>query len=108
MPHRKSLEGRTVLIVECRWIIARTLADAFEAKGAKVVMTKNSLSGLADLPNLSAAILDSSSGDLPQRLSARGIPFILYTARGQTDDAPIVKKPAPVGEVVARVEELLA
>jgi len=107
MPHRRPLEGRTIFIVERRWIIARTLADAFEAKGAKVVMTKDSLSGLADLPNLSAAILDSASAELPQRLSARGIPFILYTARERTDDAPIIKKPAPVGEVVALVEEWL-
>ena len=101
------LRGRSVLIVRRRWIIARALADAFEAKGASVAMTTKPDSNLADLPNLSAAVLDSASGDLRHRLSARGIPFVLYTAREQTDDASIVRKPAPAAEVVARVEEWL-
>lgn len=107
MPQPSSLKGRTVLIVQRRWIIARTLADAFEAKGAKVVMTKDALSELAGVSSVSAAVLDSTSGDLRQQLSARGTPFVLYTARERTDDAPIVQKPAPVADIVARLEELL-
>ena len=107
-PKRNSLHGRLILIVQRRWIIARALADAFEARGAEVVMAKNSLFDLVDLPNLSAAVLDSASGDLRHRLSAREIPFVLYTAREQTDDAPIIRKPAPAADVVAHVEKLLS
>ena len=106
-PKRNSLHGRLILIVQRRWIIARALADAFEARGAEVVMAKNSLFDLVDLPNLSAAVLDSASGDLRHR-SAREIPFVLYTAREQTDDAPIIRKPAPAADVVAHVEKLLS
>ena len=106
-PKRNSLQGRLILIVQRRWIIARTLAVAFEARGAEVVMVKYSLSDLANLPNLSAGVLDSASRDLRRELKAKGIPFVLYTARERPDDAPIIRKPAPAADVVARVEELL-
>jgi len=45
---------------------------------------------LDSLPNRSAAVLD-----------------VLYTANEQTDDAPIIQKPAPAAEVVARAEDWL-
>jgi len=107
MPSGNSLQGRTILIVQRAWLIARTLAVAFEAKGAKVVMAKKADPDLASLPNLSAAVLYGQSVDLRRELQAKGIPFVLYTAHEQTDDAPIIQKPAPAAEVVARVEEWL-
>jgi len=99
-PKRNSLHGRLILIFQRKWI-ARALAR----NGQELTFR---LGHLVDLPNLSAAVLDSASGDLRHRLSAREIPFVLYTAREQTDDAPIIRKPAPAADVVAHVEKLLS
>ena len=107
MPSGNSLQGRNILIVQRAWLIARSLADAFEAKGAKVVVAKKDDPDLANLPNLSAAVLDGKSVDLRRELQAKGIPFVLYTTHGQTDDARIIHKPASSAAVVSRVEELL-
>jgi hypothetical protein len=103
----KSLQDRRVLIVQRSWIIARALADAFEATGAKVLSMTKLHPDLAVLPDLAVAVLDGTSGDLRKRLSARGIPFVVHTARAQTDEGPIIQKPAAVADVVARVEKLL-
>jgi DNA-binding response OmpR family regulator len=104
-----AIHGRVVLIIQRRWYIASALAVAFEAKGAKVVMTRSYDPDLANISNLAAAVLDSSSRDLCAQLRARGIPFVLYTARvdHECDAAAIIQKPAPPSEVVARVEEAL-
>jgi hypothetical protein len=59
------------------WLIARTLADAFEAKGAEVIMDKKADPDLANVPNLTAAVLDSQSLVLRRKLQAKGIPFVL-------------------------------
>ena len=106
-PKDDPLHGRVILIVQRAWIIARTLADAFQVKGAQVVMT-NTQSDVVNDPRLSAAVLDGGSAKLCGELKAKGIPFVLYTAREQTVGAPIIRKPAPATEVVARVEELLS
>jgi len=71
-------------------------------------MTKNTQSGVVNDSRLSAAVLDGGSAKLCGELRAKGIPFVLYTAREQTVGAPIIRKPAPATEVVARVEELLS
>src|SRR5262245_3651036 len=47
-PKDNPLHGRVILIVQRAWIIARTLADAFQAKGAQVVMTKNTQSDVVN------------------------------------------------------------
>jgi hypothetical protein len=70
-------------------------------------MAKKPDPDLASRPNLSAAVLDGQSGELRRELQAKGIPFVLYTASDQTNDAPVIGKPAPAAEVVARVEEWL-
>ena len=66
---------------------------------------------LGKLPNLTAAVLDGQSHELGRLLKTRGIPFVVYTAcdlkEGKFARAPTVEKPAPVTDVVARVEELL-
>jgi len=105
MPNWNSLQGRTILIVQRTWLIARALADAFEKKGAQIVMAKKADPDLANLPNLSAAVLDGQSGDLRPELQAKGIPFVSYTASEQTNDASVIGKPVPAADVVARVEE---
>ena len=107
-PPGGSLDGRVVLIIQGSWRVARDLADAFEAKGAQVVLAGDAKFDLAKLPPLSAAVLDGNCRDLCQRLKARGIPFLFYTAGDQSEDeAPVIKKPAPVDYVVARIELLL-
>jgi hypothetical protein len=106
------LDGQVILIVQRSWLIASDLADALEEKGALVILSKTSASRLADIPGLSAAVVDSHSGELCRLLEAKPIPFVLYTAGEQFEDefpaAPIIRKPAPVAEVIARLEQLLA
>ena len=92
--------------IQRAWLIARTLADAFETKGAKVVMATKADPDLADLPNLSAAVLDGQRVGLRRKLQAKAIPFVLYTASKETNDALVVGKPASAAEVT-RVEEWL-
>ena len=107
------LGGRLILIVQRTWIVARQLSAAFEAEGARVLAAHDVASALlsADAPDLAAAVLDSGSAELCRQLGQRGIPSVLYTARTQIDDdcagAPVVKKPAPVAEVVEAIRRLL-
>ena len=111
MAHLPCLDGRVVLVVQRSWCVARALSSVFEAKGAKVVSAKESAADLAKLPNLTAAVLDGQSHELGRLLKTRNIPFVVYTAcdlkEGKFARAPTVEKPAPVTDVVARVEELL-
>jgi hypothetical protein len=109
MPNDNCLRGRIILIVQPIWIVASGLASAFEAKGAKVVMTRNAHTDMADIPNLAVAVLDSHSRDLGTQLQARGIPFVLYAVRvdHECGAAAIIQKPALPSVVVARVEALL-
>jgi hypothetical protein len=105
------LDGGVILIVQRSWLIASDLADALEEKGALVILSKESASRLADIPGLCAAVVDSHSSELCRLLEAKLIPFVLYTAGGQIEDefpaAPLMRKPAPVAEVVTRLEQLL-
>src|SRR5262249_14408050 len=105
-----SFDGRLILIVQRSWVIARGLANAFEAKGASVLIARDAQSGLclANDPRLSVAVLDNASHDLGRQLKAKGIPFVLYTGHRQTDDAPIIHKPALTAALLARVQELLS
>ena len=113
MPQRNSLYGHTVLIVQRRWIVARALADEFEAKGAQVLSAPDAQSALAlsEHPDISVAVIDGHSRDLCRRLEARRIPFLLYTGRTQVHDecasAPIIHKPGLPAAIVTRVEEML-
>src|SRR5262249_15566390 len=109
MVHPPCLDGSVVLVVQRSWLIASALARVFEAKGAKVVMAKEPAVALAVLSQLDAAVLDGESHELCCLLELRGIAFVLYTARDPREDAraPIVGKPAPAEDVVARVEQLL-
>jgi len=104
---RRSAQGHVILIVQRSWFIASGLATAFETRGAKVVIAKNLHPDLANIPNLSAAVLDSPSHELCRELEAKAIPFVLYTAQSQLEAASVIEKPASPKEVVARVEELL-
>jgi len=111
MSNGNCLRGRVILIVQRIWTIASALATEFEGKGAQAVLAKNSHPDLADVPNLAAAVLGDHSPDLCQQLRARGVPFVLYSGHPEIDHecaaAAIIQKPAPPGEIVARVAGLL-
>ena len=108
-----SLDGHVILVVQRAWTIAHALSSSLEANGAKVLLSVNSRSalGLVDHPGLSAAVLDGDSRELCRQLNARGIPYVLFTGREQTDGectaAPIVLKPNSPTHVVESVERLL-
>ena len=109
-----SLQGKVILIVQRSWLIARTLASAFEAKGARVLSTNNtrSAAALLDEPGLAAAIVDSDRRAICKRLSERDIPFVVYTGRERIHDecaeGPTVRKPQRAEVIVAIVERLLS
>ncbi len=114
---RPTLKGRSILIVEDEPLIAMDITQAFEGTGAALTTT-NSLHQamtLVEHDGLSGAILDHSLGDgdsclLYARLKDRGIPFLIYSGFEQVEgacDAPRISKPAPSGELVAKMEKLI-
>jgi len=106
MPDR-SLEGLVILIFQRGWVIARSLANALEAEGARVLLSAT----VPEHPQPSAAILDSHRLELCQQLKANGVPFLLYTGNQWVHDecagALIVRKPASPADVVEAVKRLL-
>jgi hypothetical protein len=58
-----SLFGQVILTVQRRWVLAKSLSSAFEAKGARVLLANTADSGVAsaDHPHLAAAVLDGQS-----------------------------------------------
>ena len=111
--NNRSFQGKIILIVQRRWLIARNLAVAFKSNGAFVLSTNNPTSAatLADAPGLSAAVLDSDSRAICKKLLERDIPFVVYTGREGIHDecaeAPTVKKPESAEVVVAIVKGLV-
>ena len=105
--------GRSILIVQKQWAIARDLALAFETKGARVLSTRDAAVGLelANDPDLAAAVLDSDSAQLCRLLDEKRIPHVVYSGSEQLDDAcagaTVILKPASAEDVVASVERSL-
>jgi DNA-binding response OmpR family regulator len=105
--------GRSILIVQKQWAIARDLVFAFETKGARVLSTRDAAVGLelANDPDLAAAVLDSDSAQLCRLLDEKRIPHVVYSGSEQHDDAcagaTLILKPASAEVVVASVERLL-
>src|SRR6476620_12408537 len=92
---RPSLEGRSILIVEDEPLIVMDITQAFEGTGAALTTT-NALHQaliLVEHDGLSAAILDHALGDgnstkLYERLTERGIPYIIYSGFDAVEGAP--------------------
>ena len=115
---RPSLEGRAILVVEDKPLIALDITQALEAAGAAVTTTntlKHALI-LVEHDGLCGAILDHALGDgdsslLCSRLTERGIPFLIYsghaTVEGACKDALHVSKPAAEGALVTALEGLI-
>ncbi len=105
--------GRSILIVQKQWAIAREMARAFEAEGARVLSVRDGAAGLklVDDPDLAAAVLDSDSAQLCRLLDEKKVPYVVHSGRVHLDDecagATVIPKPATAEEVVASVERLL-
>ena len=112
--YNPSLHGKVILIVQRLWLIARSLATAFEANGARVLSANNTRSAvaLADEPGLSAAVLDSESRAICKKLLQRDIPFVVYSGREHIDDecaqGLTVRKPESTEAIVTTVTRLLS
>jgi DNA-binding response OmpR family regulator len=115
---RPSLEGRSILVVEDQPLIALDITQELEAAGAAVTTTntlKHALI-LVEHDGLCGAILDHALGDgdsslLCQRLTERGIPFMIYsghaTVAGACQAALHIAKPAAEGALVTAMEGLI-
>jgi DNA-binding response OmpR family regulator len=115
---QRSLEERSILIVEDEPLIALDISHALEASGARITITntlKHALL-LVEHDGLSAAILDYGLGSddstkLCARLKERGIPFLIYTGfpdlKGPASEAPRLAKPTSNEALVGAVEMLI-
>ena len=90
----RSLDGRSILVVEGEPVIALDIAHAFECAGAHVVIGRSLKRALAlvDAHGWSAAVLDPELGDgdssrLCEQLKERDIPYVLYSAGGPVGEA---------------------
>ena len=113
-----SLEGRSILIVEDEPLIVMDITQAFEGRAA--LTATNALHQaliLVEHDGLAGAILDHALGDgdstkLYERLTERGIPYIIYSGFDAVEGAPkaalYVRKPAAPGELVAKMENLIS
>jgi CheY-like chemotaxis protein len=114
----RSLEGRSILIVEDEPLIVMDITQAFEATGAALTTT-NTLQHaliLVEQDGLSGAILDHALPDgdsslLCARLKERGIPLMIYSGFNTVGDACAgalhISKPAAEGALVAAMERLI-
>ena len=105
------LSGRSVLIVEDEPLIAIDIAQALTSAHATVVIAATLQDGLrlAEHPRLSVAVLDLILGQddavvLFKRLSARGVPYIIYTG---SVEIPAECAPSAILHKPARSEALL-
>jgi DNA-binding response OmpR family regulator len=105
--------GRSILIVQRQWAIAREIARAFETRGARVLSARGAATALelADDVDLAAAVFDSDSAQLCRLLNEKKIPYVIHSGSVQLADecagATVIPKPASAEEVVAAVERLL-
>jgi CheY-like chemotaxis protein len=105
----RSLDGRSILVVEGEPVIALDIAYAFECAGAHVVISRslNRALALVDTHGWSAAVLDPAFDDgdsarLCEQLKKRDIPYVLYSAGGPQGEAcrDGVRVFVPAGPVV--------
>ena len=113
------LSGRSVLIVEDEPLIAIDIAQALTSAHATVVIAATLQDGLrlAEHPTLSAAVLDLILGQddavvLFKRLTARGVPYIVYTGSVEIPEectpSAILQKPARSEALLRTLAQVLA
>lgn len=111
--HPRTLEGRSILIIEDEPLIAFELEAAFSTAGASVVSASDTTEALRLISqaNISAAVVDISLGAedcsaVCERLAGAGIPFVFHTGDARPDilrkwsAAPILTKLADKKRVV--------
>jgi DNA-binding response OmpR family regulator len=114
----RSLEGRSILIVEDEPLIVMDITQAFEATGAALTTTNTLKLALILVENddlsgaiLDHALIDGDSSPLCARLNERGIPFVIYSGfnkyEGACKNGVYVSKPAAEGALVAAMEGLI-
>ena len=76
-----TLAGRSILIVQKQWAIAREIVRAFETRGARVLSVRGAAAALelADDPDLAAAVLDSDSAQLCRLLNEKKVPYVIHS-----------------------------
>ncbi len=115
---RPNLTDSSILVVEDEPLIVMDISMAFEKSRSHVTSTNTVKHAklLVEHDGLSAAILDHalSDGDstsLCTRLTARGIPFLMYSGFTTTDgackDAPRLNKPASHEQLLNAMEALI-
>ena len=113
------LQGQLVLVVEDEPLVAFDLAEAFEAKGAKVTTASNVSHALtlAEGGGIAGAVLDYELADgncagVCHVLKSHNVPFIIYSGvkpeSATTADAPQLSKPADPDVVVRMLNRLIA
>ena len=113
------LSGRSVLIVEDEPLIAIDIAQALTSAHATVAIAATLQDGLrlAEQPILSAAVLDLILGQddavvLFKRLTARGVPYIVYTGSVEIPEectpSAILQKPARSEALLRTLAQVLA
>ncbi|WP_271066822.1 HWE histidine kinase domain-containing protein [Caulobacter sp. NIBR1757] len=117
---RGGVEGLRLLIVEDATLLALELEAGLVEAGAVIVGTAGDVDEAMALAEaeLDAAVLDVNLGGrlvtpVAERLAARGIPFVFATGYGERGapggfDAPIVRKPYNIHQIVRAVAEAVA
>ncbi len=115
------MAGRRILIVEDEVLVAMDLQMILEEKGCDVIGPAQTVVRALDLLSEhepDAATLDlnlngETSAPIAEALRKRSVPFVLTTGYGdrRTDpafrDAPMVKKPYDVGELLKSLSTIL-
>ena len=116
----KALARCFVLVVEDEPLIALHIASSFKHAGAEVVISRTVEDAMekAELPNLTAAIIDHAlqdgltTSDVCAKLKERNVPFIVYSGYNKIQGAcaagELVQKPASPEMLVATLTGLLA
>jgi DNA-binding response OmpR family regulator len=108
-----SLIGQNILILEDEPLIARDIAENFEHAGASVVVVHSSSAAIQEVEvnKFSAAILDGMIGDaeLHRRLTAAGVPYMVYSGYVQTAGVigVHVNKPASRDDLLIAIKALI-
>lgn len=113
-----ALVGHLILVLEDEPLVALEIVESMRHAGASVLTARRVCDALklAEHPDLSAAILDfglkdGDAGIVCERLSARQIPFVLYSGYTHVDEVcrkgiQLLKPATPV-ELVATVARML-
>ena len=122
MGSRKTLSGKSILILEDEPLVALDTTATLQEAGATTIVVRCPYDAFSQLctNEIAAALLDikiGSSNDCEAvcvDLGRRGIPFSFYTGYSQSPlmgewaSVPVMRKPASSREIVRMIETLVA